>query len=51
MKCAGIKQLLSEYVDGVLDADTKAQLEEHILQCTGCRQALEDLEALFKPAT
>ncbi|MEA3435090.1 MAG: zf-HC2 domain-containing protein [Thermodesulfobacteriota bacterium] len=46
MKCAGIKQLLSEYIDGVLDADTKAQLEEHILQCTGCRQALEDLEAL-----
>ena len=46
MKCADIKQLLSEYVDGVLDADTKAQLEEHILQCTGCRQALEDLEAL-----
>ena len=48
MKCAVIKQLLSEYVDGVLDADTKAQLEEHILQCTGCRQALEDLEALVE---
>jgi len=47
MKCAGIKQLLSEYVDGVLDAQTKADIEEHISTCTGCRQALEDLKALL----
>jgi len=46
MNCAGIKQLLSEYVDGVLDAQTKADIEEHISTCTGCRQALEDLKAL-----
>jgi len=46
MNCAGIKELFSEYIDGVLDSDTKAQLEEHVLQCTGCRQALEELKAL-----
>jgi hypothetical protein len=46
MKCAGIKELFSEYVDGVLDSDTKEQVEEHVLQCTVCRQALEELKAL-----
>jgi len=46
MNCAGIKELLSEYVDGVLDAQTKAAIEEHISTCTDCRRALEDLETL-----
>ena len=48
MKCAGIKQLLSEYVDGVLDADTKAQLEEHISTCAYCQQELQELKALVE---
>jgi len=46
MKCAGIKQLLSEYVDGVLDAQTKEHLEEHISTCVGCQQELQELKAL-----
>jgi len=46
MKCAGIKQLLSEYVDGVLDAQTKEHLEEHISTCVGCREELQELKAL-----
>jgi len=46
MKCAGIKQLLSEYVDGVLDAQTKEHLEEHISTCVGCQQELKQLKAL-----
>ena len=48
MKCAGIKQLLSEYIDGVLDADTKAQLEEHISTCAGCQQKLQELKILVE---
>lgn len=48
MKCAGIKQLLSEYIDGVLDADTKAQLEEHVSTCTGCQHELQELKILVK---
>ncbi len=48
MKCAGIKQLLSEYVDGVLDADTKAQIEEHISSCADCQQELQELKALVE---
>jgi len=48
MNCPGSKKLFSEYIDGVLDPDTKAQLEEHVLQCTDCRRALEDLKALVR---
>jgi len=48
MKCAGIKQLLSEYIDGVLDAQTKEHLEEHISTCANCRQELQELKALVK---
>jgi len=48
MKCAGIKQLLSEYIDGVLDADTKAQLEKHISTCAGCQQKLQELKILVE---
>ena len=46
MNCAGIKELFSEYIDGVLDSDTKAQLEKHISTCVGCQQKLQDLKAL-----
>jgi len=46
MNCATSKELFSEYIDDALDSDTKAQLEEHVLQCAGCRRDLEELRAL-----
>jgi hypothetical protein len=46
MNCAGSKELFSEYIDDVLDPDTKAQLEGHVLQCANCRRVLEELKAL-----
>ena len=48
MNCAGIKELLSQYVDGVLDAQTKADIEEHISTCLGCQQEIEELKALVE---
>ncbi|MDY6789983.1 MAG: zf-HC2 domain-containing protein [Thermodesulfobacteriota bacterium] len=48
MKCAGIKPFLSEYIDGVLDAQTKADIEKHISTCTKCRQEVEELKALVE---
>lgn len=46
MNCAWSKKLFSEYIDGVLDSDSKAQLEEHLLQCSDCRRSLVELKAL-----
>ena len=48
MNCAGIKELLSEYVDGVLDAQTQADIKEHIATCTGCQKEIKELKALVE---
>ncbi len=46
MECAEIKELLSEYVDGISDAKTKALVDEHLLTCKGCEEELGSLKAL-----
>ena len=46
MNCEEIKELLSEYVDGVLDAKTKALVDEHLSTCKGCKEELASLKAL-----
>jgi hypothetical protein len=46
MECLRAKELLSEYLDGVLDTQSAAQLEMHLSRCTGCRQQLDALKAL-----
>jgi len=46
MNCSEIKELLSEYVDGVLDVKTKALVDEHLSTCKDCRQELASLKTL-----
>ena len=48
MNCTGSKKLFSEYIDGVLDSDTKAQLEEHVSTCADCQQKLQELKMLVE---
>jgi hypothetical protein len=48
MNCAGIKELLSEYIDGVLDAQTEAQIKKHTAACAGCRKEMEELKTLVE---
>ncbi len=48
MECAEIKQHLSGYLDGVLDAQTIAIVDEHLSACKGCKQELESLHSLVK---
>ncbi|MCH3916071.1 MAG: zf-HC2 domain-containing protein [Spirochaetia bacterium] len=40
--------LLNSYLDGELQEPWKTQVEEHIAYCKGCRQRLEELQALDK---
>lgn len=47
MECAKIKDLLSEYIDGTLDAQTKALVDEHLLVCPECNEELASLETLI----
>lgn len=46
MNCGEVKELLSEYVDDVLDPVTKAVVEEHLSACEDCQQELVSLKAL-----
>ena len=48
MKCAGIKPLLSEYIDGVLDAQTQSDIDRHISTCTNCQREVKELKALVE---
>ena len=36
MKCSEFLQELTNYLDGVLDARTKAELEDHLAWCHNC---------------
>lgn len=46
MECLRAKELLSDYIDGILDTQSAAQLEVHLSGCAGCRQQLDALKAL-----
>ena len=41
---------LSEYVDGDLDASTRAALEQHVATCAACRATLDDLQRVVARA-
>ena len=47
MDCANIQRHLSEYMDGVLDAQTQDRVEKHLSSCKECREELESLKALI----
>jgi hypothetical protein len=46
MNCEEVKELLSEYLDGVLDPKTKTLVDEHLSACKGCQEELASLKAL-----
>jgi hypothetical protein len=48
MECAKIKDLLSEYIDGTLDAQPKALIDEHLLACPKCNEELASLKTLIR---
>jgi hypothetical protein len=48
MDCAEIKERLSAYVDDVLDAESKAVVEEHLSTCKDCQQEMVSLKALVR---
>ena len=48
MECAKAKDLLSEYIDGTLDVQTKAHIDKHLLACPLCKEELLSLKELVK---
>ena len=48
MECAKIRDLLSEYIDGALDAQTKALIDAHLRICPKCSEELASLKTLIR---
>jgi hypothetical protein len=48
MDCAEIQELLSEYIDGTLDAKAVQALEEHISACQYCKETLDSLSEVVE---
>jgi len=48
MECAQIRSLLSEYADGVLDAQNRDIVQKHIQTCKSCAQEFSELKAVIK---
>lgn len=46
MQCAQVVELLSSYIDGVLDEQTLERIESHLEACAECRRQLASLRAL-----
>jgi len=40
-RCIDVVELLTAYLDDVLDPQTRRQVDEHLEGCAGCRAALE----------
>jgi len=47
MRCARVKGLLSDYIDGLLDAERATLVENHLAKCGKCRKELESLRTLI----
>ena len=48
MDCTGIQELLSEYIDGTLDANTTKTVEEHVSTCEDCKETFASLSAMVE---
>ncbi|NMN94006.1 anti-sigma factor [Nocardiaceae bacterium YC2-7] len=43
MSCQEIVELVTEYLDGVLDPETTARVEHHLELCPGCLNYVEQM--------
>jgi anti-sigma factor RsiW len=41
MDCNELVELVTAYLDGALDADTRARFEAHLAECDGCENYLQ----------
>jgi anti-sigma factor RsiW len=41
MTCKELVELVTAYLEGVLDADTRTRFEAHLTKCRGCRNYLD----------
>jgi anti-sigma factor RsiW len=45
MDCNELVELVTAYLDGSLDPDTRARFDEHLTECEGCENYLQQFRA------
>ncbi|NIO49313.1 MAG: hypothetical protein GTN73_07765 [Candidatus Aminicenantes bacterium] len=50
MRCSKARKLISEYIDGSLQARKSASVEQHLDVCPDCKHLLEDFKTIVKDA-
>ena len=45
MNCNELVELVTGYLDGSLDPDTRARFDMHLLECDGCENYLQQFRA------
>jgi anti-sigma factor RsiW len=45
MDCNELVELVTAYLDGSLDPDTRARFDEHLTECDGCGNYLQQFRA------
>jgi anti-sigma factor RsiW len=43
MSCKELVEVITEYLEGTLPAPDRSRFEEHLAQCSGCRNYLEQM--------
>ena len=46
--CRDVVEVLSDYLDGALDHDTRRVVETHLSECEGCDRALAQLRETIR---
>jgi anti-sigma factor RsiW len=50
LTCREIVELVTEYLEGTMDAGLRAAFEAHLAKCDGCTHYLEQIEATIRLA-
>jgi predicted anti-sigma-YlaC factor YlaD len=48
IRCQQVVELVTDYLEGVLDADLRARVEEHLAECEGCTEYLEQMRTTVR---
>ncbi len=48
MDCNELVELVTAYLDGALDLDTRARFDMHLLECDGCENYLAQFRSTIK---
>jgi anti-sigma factor RsiW len=48
MACQELVEVITDYLEGALDAEDRRRFEEHLAGCPGCRNYLEQMRATIR---